>query len=81
MIYDQRTPATLPVKDGCIRIRSVTVPAPSAFLASAAGTLRIKNDILPSRLRIQANSSRVRSIDAWKKLAVTEVPTEAKQGK
>ena len=48
----QWTQATLPVKDGGLGIRSVTVLAPSAFLASAAGTLRIQNDILPVRLHI-----------------------------
>ena len=37
----QWTQATLPVKDGALGIRSVTVLEPSAFLASAAGTLRI----------------------------------------
>ena len=36
---NQWTQATLPVKDGGLGIRSVTVLAPSAFLASAAGTL------------------------------------------
>ena len=44
---NQWTQATLPVKDGGLGIRSVTVLAPSASLASAAGTLRIQNDILP----------------------------------
>ena len=33
--------------DGGLGICSVTVLAPSAFLASAAGTLRIQNDNLP----------------------------------
>ena len=38
---NQWTQATLPVKDGGLGICSVIVLAPSAFLASAAGTLRI----------------------------------------
>ena len=46
-----------------------------------AGTLRIQNDILPVRLHIQEDSSKVRTVDAWKKLAASAVPTEAKQGK
>ena len=77
---DQCNLATLPVKDGGLGIRSVTVPAslPSWHLLQA---LRIQNNILPSRLYSQADSSRVRSVDAWKKLAVTEVSTEAKQRK
>ena len=62
----QWTQATLPVKDGGLGIRSVTVLEPSTFLASTAGTLRIQNDILPVRLHIQVDSSKVRTIDAWK---------------
>ena len=60
----QWTQATLPVKDGDLGIRSVTVMAPIAFLASAKGTLRIQNGILPVRLHIQVDSSKVRTIDA-----------------
>ena len=52
--------------------------APSAFLASAADTLRIQNDILPVRLHIQVGSSKVRTVDAWKKLTASR---QAKQGK
>ena len=44
-IHWTQTQATLPVKDEGLGIRSVTVLAPSAFLASAAGTLRIQKDI------------------------------------
>ena len=51
------------------------------LLGSAAGTLRIQNDILPVRLHIQVDSSKVRTVDAWKKLTASDVPTEAKQGK
>ena len=61
---NQWTQATLSVKDGGLGIRSVTVLAPSAFMASAAGTLRIQNDILSVRLHIQVDSSKVRTIDA-----------------
>ena len=78
---NQWTQATLPVKDGGLGIRSVTVLAPSAFLASAAGILRIQNDILPVRLHIQVDSSKVRTMDAWKKLTAGDFPIEAKQGK
>ena len=65
----QWTQATLPVKNGGLGIRSVTVLAPSTFLASAAGTLRIQNDILPVRLHMQVDSSKIRTVDAWKKLS------------
>ena len=78
---NQWTQATLSVKDGGLGIHSVTVLAPSAFLASAAGTLRIQNDTLPVRLHIQVDSSKVRTIDAWKKLTASDFPIEAKQGK
>ena len=61
---NQWTQATLPVKYGGLGIRNVTVLAPSSFLALAAGTLRIQNDILPVRLHIQVDSSKVRTIDA-----------------
>ena len=41
----------------------MTVLASSAFLASAAVTLRIQNDILPVRLHIQMDSSKVRCME------------------
>ena len=77
----QWTQATLPVKDGGLGIHSVTMLAPSAFLAYSSGTLRIQNDILPVRLHILVDSSKVRTVDAWKKLTASDVPTEANQGK
>ena len=77
----QWSQANLPVTDGGLGIRSVTVLAPSAFLASTAGTLRFQNDILPVSLHIQVDRSKVRTVDAWKKLIASDVATEAKQGK
>ena len=59
----------------------MTVQAPSAFLASTAGTLRILDDILPVRLHIQVDSSKVITIDAWKKLTASDFSIKAKQGK
>ena len=59
----------------------MTVLAPSAFLESAEGTLRIQNDILPVRLHIKVDNSKVRTVNAWKKLSANDVPTEAKQEK
>ena len=78
---NQWTQATLPVKDGGLGTCSVRVLAPSAFLASAAGTLEIQNDILPVRLHSQVDSSKVSTVNAWKKLTASDVPTDAKQGK
>ena len=77
----QWTQATLPVKDGGLGFRSVTVLAPSVFLVSVAGTLRIQNGILPVRLHNQVDSSKVRTVDAWKELTASDVTTEANQGK
>ena len=68
-------------KECGLGIRSVTVLAPSTFLASAVGTLRNQNDILPVRLHIQVDSSKVRTVDAWMKLSASDVPIEGKQGK
>ena len=60
----QWTQATLPVKDGGLGIRSMIALAHSAFLTSAADTLRIQNGILPVRLQIQVDSSKVITVDA-----------------
>ena len=58
----------------------MTVLAPSAFLASAAGTLKILNDILPVKVHSQVDSSKVRTVDTWKNLTASDVPIEVKQG-
>ena len=71
--------ATLPVKDGGLGIRSVTMLAPSAFLASAAGTLQTQDSILPARLHDRVDASTANSLVAWKKLASEETPAESKQ--
>ena len=44
---DQWTQASLPVHLGGLGIRSVSSLAPSAFLASAAGTKELQDVILP----------------------------------
>ena len=78
---NQWTQATLPAKNGGLGIRSMIVLVPSAFLASAAGTPRIKSDILPVKLHIKVYSSKIRTVDAWKKLTASDVPTVTMQGK
>ena len=44
--------ASLPVKDGGLGIRSAVLLAPSAFLASTAGTTDLQARILPSIIAI-----------------------------
>ena len=75
------TQATLPVKDGGLGIRSVTVLA--SFCLPDIGCRHTANPErhLPVGLHIQVDSSKVRTIDAWKKLTSSDFPIEAKQGK
>ena len=49
--------ASLPVKDGGLGIRSAVLLAPSAFLASAAGTTNLQGCILPMTIAIIPDSS------------------------
>ena len=44
------TQASLPVRTGGLGVRSATLLAPSAFLASAAGSAHLVHQIIPSRL-------------------------------
>jgi len=44
--------AALPVRDDGLTIRSYVMLAPSAFLASAAGTTELQAQILPSSMFI-----------------------------
>jgi len=47
---DQWLQASLPVGDGGLGIRSAEMPAPSAYLASAASTLLLQQSILPDSI-------------------------------
>ena len=70
----QWTQATLPIRDCELEIRSVAKLAPSAFLASAIGTLHIQNDILPERLHDVTDSSIHKAISSWKTKSKTDIP-------
>ena len=68
---DQWLQASLPVRHGGLGVRSVSMLASSAFLASAAGTQKLQNLILQ---RSQVDSEDVsKSTDHWKSIAS---PTE-----
>jgi hypothetical protein len=59
------TQASLPVRDGGLGIRSAVLLAPSAFLASAAGTSDLISIILPSRLRSIVDPHIASSLQVW----------------
>ena len=64
---DQWTQASLPVWSGGLGIRNVTMLAPSAFLASAAGTSSLQTQIL-HKCRI-AEEDMTGPISCWQRLA------------
>jgi len=61
--------ASLPVKNGGLGIRSVTTPAPSAFLASAASTLTLRDVMLAQFGNICPDPAVTRSTLAWSAMA------------
>lgn len=75
---DQWTQASLPVHDGGLGIRSARMLAPSAFLASAAATLLLQNEIVPSRIKQLVDSARSEALDVWSRSV--SVPPPAQPG-
>ena len=71
---DQWTLATLPIRDGGLGIRSAAMLAPSAFLASAASTLGIENDILPARFHAIPDNAVGMATNARRALSNTDIP-------
>ena len=61
------TQATLPVKFGGLGIRSAVQLAPSAFLASAAGSSALVNQIFPSRLKNTPTTTNEDALTFWAK--------------
>jgi len=61
--------ASLPVRWGGLGVRSVTLLAPSAYLASAANTAELTAALLPARLRDIEDSGVAVAMAAWKRLA------------
>ena len=54
--YERWRQASLPVRRGGLGVRSVVLPAPSAYLASAASTTELSSSLLTVRLRDAVNS-------------------------
>ena len=79
--------ATLPIEDGGLGIRSVSTLAPSAFLASAAGTYELQSSIL---LRVnllvtpaqeQSDIADDEALSIWQARYDTERPDGSEAGK
>ena len=59
------TQASLPVKQGGLGIRSVVQFAPSAFLASAAGSSSLVSQIVPAHLQDSSLVARSEALSLW----------------
>ena len=59
------TQASLPVKQGGLGIRSAVQLAPSAFLASAAGSSGLVSQILPKRLQEVPYAAKAEALSSW----------------
>jgi len=70
---DQWIQALRPVRSGGLGIRSATMLAPSAFLASAAGTSVLQNNIISTSGVVTADPAFQSSLDAWKIISNGEV--------
>ena len=57
--------ASLPVRCGGLGVRSATLLAPSAFLASAAGSTDLVHDILPPRLQNASYQVQGEALECW----------------
>lgn len=66
MTDNQYKQASLPVRDGGLGIRSAVLLAPSAFLASAAGTTELQAGILPPTIAILPDSSVESALSTWR---------------
>ena len=64
---DQWIQASLPVQNGGLGLRSVCMLAPSAFIASAAATFELQNEILPSQFRQLNNHCGIDAFEIWSK--------------
>ena len=71
---DQWQQASLPVRDGGLGIRSAVMLAPSAFLASAAGTTELQARILPPSISIIPDKSVELALVAWSALSQSSTP-------
>ena len=67
--------ASLPVKRGGLGIRSFVMLAPSAFLASAAGSSGLSLSILPSRMSCLACPHKSSALSLWQRGHTAEPPS------
>jgi len=72
---DQWAQASLPVRNGGLGIRSAQKLAPSAFLASAASTLKLQQSILPPSIQILADKCTETVELSWATLSGASKPT------
>ena len=73
---DQWLHASLPVRNGELRIKSAEMLAPSTFLTSAAFTLQLQNAILPASVRVLKDVDKAEAFLSWIKRSQTEGPPE-----
>jgi hypothetical protein len=66
--------ASLPVKDGGLGIRKACQLAPSAFLASAAGSADLISEILPSEMSTKQDNCTTKALAAWHVLGGNNPP-------
>jgi hypothetical protein len=76
---DQWTQASLPIYDGGLGIRSASMLAPSAFLASAAASRLLQNEMLPLSVRDIADEDRTMALASWLNKAQLPAPPEQQQ--
>ena len=65
--------ATLPINSGGLGIRSAVMLAPSAYLASAAGSTSVSHTILPARFLSITDHSRDEALQVWSTLMPNSV--------
>jgi hypothetical protein len=70
----QWTQSTLPVRSGGLGIRSAVMLAPSAFLASAAGTRILQDRILPKEMHHVCDPLLVPAEQNWSKMSSSTPP-------
>ena len=71
----QWTQAILPVYMGCLRVRSACMLAPSAFLASAAANLSLREAILPDQVCSTDGLTVSMTLSVWKTLTPDGQPS------
>ena len=66
--------ASLPIQTGELGVRSACILVPSAFFASAAGTLSLQNPILPESLHDTEDPTVSFALASWKPLTHKDEP-------